>query len=69
EPFPAPLAGNIFKVLVGPGDEVSEGEPMIILEAMKMETAISAPRDGVVASVRVKEGDAVAVGNTLLTLG
>ncbi|MCB1620466.1 MAG: sodium-extruding oxaloacetate decarboxylase subunit alpha [Thiothrix sp.] len=69
EPFPAPLAGNIFKVLVGPGDEVSEGEPMIILEAMKMETAISAPRDGVVASVRVKEGDAVAVGDTLLTLG
>ncbi|HPE60570.1 MAG: sodium-extruding oxaloacetate decarboxylase subunit alpha [Thiothrix sp.] len=69
EPFPAPLAGNIFKVLVEPGHEVTEGEPLIILEAMKMETAVSAPRDGVVASVRVKEGDSVAVGDTLLTLG
>jgi oxaloacetate decarboxylase alpha subunit len=68
EPFPAPLAGNIFKVLVEPGDEVEEGETMIILEAMKMETSISAPRNCVIATVLAKEGDAVAVGDTLVTL-
>lgn len=68
EPFPAPLAGNIFKVLVEPGDEVEEGETMIILEAMKMETSISAPRTCVIAEVLAKEGDAVAVGDTLVTL-
>ncbi len=68
EPFPAPLAGNIFKVLVEPGDEVEEGETMIILEAMKMETSISAPRTCVIAEVVAKEGDAVSVGDTLVTL-
>lgn len=68
EPFPAPLAGNIFKVLVEPGDEVEEGETMIILEAMKMETSISAPRTCVIAEVIAKEGDAVAVGDTLVKL-
>ncbi|MGB1008665.1 MAG: pyruvate carboxylase subunit B, partial [Thiolinea sp.] len=69
ESFPAPLAGNIFKVLVSPGDEVEEGETMIILEAMKMETAVSAPKTCVVTDVVVKEGDAVAVGDTLVKLG
>ncbi len=67
-PFPAPLAGNIFKVLVEPGQEVEDGEVMIILEAMKMETTISAPKNGVVVEVMVKEGDAVTVGSTLVTL-
>ncbi|MEZ5478912.1 MAG: sodium-extruding oxaloacetate decarboxylase subunit alpha [Thiolinea sp.] len=69
DPFPAPLAGNIFKVLVEPGQEMEEGETMIILEAMKMETAISAPKTCVIVDVKVKEGDAVAVGDTLVTLG
>lgn len=69
EPFPAPLAGNIFKVLVSPGDEVEEGETMIILEAMKMETVVSAPKTGVITEVAVKEGDSVAVGDTLVKLG
>ncbi len=69
EPFPAPLAGNIFKVLVSPGDEVEEGETLIILEAMKMETVVSAPKTGVITEVTVKEGDAVAVGDTLVKLG
>lgn len=69
EDFPAPLAGNIFKVLVSPGDEVEEGETMIILEAMKMETNVSAPKAGTVVAVPVKEGDAVQVGDTLVTLG
>ncbi|PID48975.1 MAG: oxaloacetate decarboxylase subunit alpha [Proteobacteria bacterium] len=68
EGFPSPLAGNIFKVLVEPGQSVEEGETMIILEAMKMETAVNAPKAGTVVSVQVKEGDAVTVGQTLVTL-
>jgi len=68
EDVPAPLAGNIFKVLVRPGQQVQEGETIMILEAMKMETEISAPKAGVVGSVHVKEGDAVQVGQALLSL-
>lgn len=68
EAIPAPLAGNIFKVLVQPGQQVEEGQTIMILEAMKMETEVSAPRAGTVQSVTVKEGDSVAVGDALLTL-
>ncbi|MEJ2042203.1 MAG: sodium-extruding oxaloacetate decarboxylase subunit alpha [Reinekea sp.] len=66
--IPAPLAGNIFKVLVAPGDVVEEGQVVMILEAMKMETEVSAFQAGTVSSVSVKEGDSVSVGDTLLTL-
>lgn len=69
EPVTAALAGTVFKVLVAPGQAVGLGEPVMILEAMKMETEISAPRAGTVAAVAVAEGDAVQVGDTLLTLG
>ncbi len=65
----APLAGNIFKVLVQAGDQVEEGELIMILEAMKMETEIRAFKSGTVGSVNVKVGDAVAVGDSLLTIG
>lgn len=68
EPVAAPLAGNIFKILVKPGQQVAEGETIIILEAMKMETEVSAPKAGVIGSIDVKEGDSVQVGQTLLTL-
>ncbi len=68
EPVAAPLAGNIFRVLVAPGQQVAEGDTVLILEAMKMETEVSAPRAGTVGSVNVKEGDAVAVGDVLLTV-
>ncbi|WP_071872112.1 sodium-extruding oxaloacetate decarboxylase subunit alpha [Atopomonas hussainii] len=68
EPQSAPLAGNIFKVLVQPGQEVEDGELVMILEAMKMETEIRAFKAGTVASVNVKVGDAVSVGDTLLTI-
>jgi oxaloacetate decarboxylase alpha subunit len=69
EPQNAPLAGNIFKVLVQPGEAVEEGQVVIILEAMKMETEVRAFRAGTVGSVSVKVGDAVAVGDVLLTIG
>lgn len=68
EPQPAPLAGNIFKVLVQPGQAVQEGDLVLILEAMKMETEIRAFKAGTVSSVSVKVGDAVSVGDCLLTI-
>lgn len=68
EPVTAPLAGNVVKVLVEPGQIVAEGEPVIILEAMKMETSISAPNAGKIVSVKVQSGDSCAVGDTLVTI-
>ncbi|HEY5679089.1 MAG TPA: sodium-extruding oxaloacetate decarboxylase subunit alpha [Pseudomonadales bacterium] len=64
----AALAGNVFKVLVQPGDVVTEGQTILVVEAMKMETAVAASQDGTVAEVHVREGDAVAVGDPLVTL-
>lgn len=68
EPVPAPLAGNIWKVQVAPGQAVQEGDVLVILEAMKMETEVRAAKAGTVVAVDVKEGDAVQVGDSLLTL-
>ena len=68
QPLNAPLAGNVFKVLVNEGDEVAEGEVVIIMEAMKMETEIRALSAGVVSSIHTKEGDSVSVGDILLSL-
>ncbi|MDA7589079.1 sodium-extruding oxaloacetate decarboxylase subunit alpha [Porticoccaceae bacterium] len=68
EPVTAPLAGNVVKVLVEPGQIVAEGEPVIILEAMKMETSISAPNAGKIVAVKVQSGDSCAVGDTLITI-
>mgnify|MGYP001589987290 CR=1 FL=1 len=64
----APLAGNVFKVLVNAGDVVVSGDVVVVLEAMKMETEIRASTGGVVSQVLAREGDAVAVGATLVTL-
>jgi oxaloacetate decarboxylase alpha subunit len=66
EPVGSPLAGNIFKILVKPGQQVEEGDTLIVLEAMKMETNVSASRSGTISSVDVDQGDKVAVGDTLL---
>lgn len=68
-PVPAMLAGNVFKVLVAPGDAVNEGDALVVIEAMKMETQISAPQGGTVGDVLVAVGDSVAVGDTLVTIG
>ena len=68
-PVNAALAGNIFKVHVAAGDRVEAGQLLLVLEAMKMETEVVAPKSGVIASVRVREGDAVAVGDELVSLG
>jgi oxaloacetate decarboxylase alpha subunit len=64
----APLAGNVFKVLVNPGDVVVSGDVVVVLEAMKMETEIRTSTGGTVSQVLARDGDAVAVGATLVTL-
>jgi oxaloacetate decarboxylase alpha subunit len=66
---PAPLAGNIFKINTAAGQMVKSGDVIMVLEAMKMETEVRAPSDGVVQTINVKEGDVVQVGDTLITLG
>ncbi|MCP4325421.1 MAG: biotin/lipoyl-binding protein, partial [Alteromonadales bacterium] len=67
ETLNAPLAGNIFKVLVNEGDHVEAGDVVIIMEAMKMETEIRAVTTGEIVSLFTKEGDSVAVGDALLS--
>ncbi|ENG1299645.1 biotin/lipoyl-binding protein, partial [Salmonella enterica subsp. enterica] len=67
-PVTAPLAGNIWKVIAAEGQTVAEGDVLLILEAMKMETEIRAAQAGTVRGIAVKSGDAVAVGDTLMTL-
>ncbi|MGD8808185.1 MAG: sodium-extruding oxaloacetate decarboxylase subunit alpha [Gammaproteobacteria bacterium] len=64
----APLSGTIFKVVAKPGQSVAENDLLIVLEAMKMETEVRAPRAGQVATIDVREGDSVELGATLLTL-
>lgn len=66
--IPAPLAGNIFKVNVAPGDQVQAGDIVVVLEAMKMETEIRATQSGRVAEVLVQVGDKVSVGDVLVSM-
>lgn len=67
-PINAPLAGNIWKVEVSVGQTVDEGDVLVILEAMKMETQIVAEKSGVITSIFVKPDDAVKAGDHLLSL-
>jgi oxaloacetate decarboxylase alpha subunit len=68
ETVAAVLAGNIFKVLVAPGDTVEKGQPLLVVEAMKMETTVSSPKDGTISDVFIREGDVVAVGDGLVAI-
>ena len=64
----AELMGMVWKVLVKPGDAVAEEQELIILESMKMEIPVIAPRAGTVQEVNVKETDVVAENQVLVTL-
>ena len=64
----APLAGNVFKVVANIGARVEEGDVIMILEAMKMETEIRSTHSGVVSSILVSEGEAVTSGQPMLEL-
>lgn len=64
----APMPGVVTRVMVKPGDEVKKGQPLVALEAMKMEHLIRAPRDGKVASLFAKTGEMVAGGTALVQM-
>ncbi|MDG6410359.1 sodium-extruding oxaloacetate decarboxylase subunit alpha [Glaesserella parasuis] len=68
EPVNAPMAGNIIKVVVAEGQQVAEGDVLLILEAMKMETQICAAKAGTEQGIKVKSGDVVGVGDTLMQI-
>ncbi|MBP7570696.1 MAG: hypothetical protein KBA95_11605 [Acidobacteria bacterium] len=62
------MPGKIVKVLVSPGDEVGPRQGLVVVEAMKMENELRAPRQGRVASVHVQEGALVEAGRLLLVI-
>jgi biotin carboxyl carrier protein len=64
----APIPGLVVKVFVAPGQQVDVGEPLVILEAMKMENELRAPRAGTIHEVRVEPRMQVALGQVLLTV-
>ena len=66
--MPSPMPGNILRVLVNVGDTVTENQPLMILEAMKMENEIVAAKAGVVSGIHVKEGQVVNPGDALITI-
>jgi acetyl-CoA/propionyl-CoA/long-chain acyl-CoA carboxylase, biotin carboxylase, biotin carboxyl carrier protein len=61
----APMHGTVLKVLVSRGDRIQAGDPVVVLEAMKMETGVAAHATGVVEAIHVKEGDVVESGEVL----
>jgi biotin carboxyl carrier protein len=64
----AEIAGNVWKVLVAPGQQVAAEEELIILESMKMEIPVVSPAAAMVSEVKVGEGDQVAEGDLLVVL-
>lgn len=64
----SPMPGLVFKIVVDVGQQVAKDQELVVLEAMKMESPIHAPSAGTVASILVKEGDAVSEGQVLIQL-
>ena len=64
----AELVGSVWKVTTEPGSQVAEDDVLLILESMKMEIAVTAPRAGTVKEIRVKEADVVKEGQVLVVL-
>ena len=64
----AELVGNVWKVRIAPGAQVAEEDELLILESMKMEIPVTAPRAGTVREVRVREGEVVKEGQVLVVL-
>jgi biotin carboxyl carrier protein len=62
------ISGSVWKVLKQPGEAVAEEEPVLLLESMKMEIPVMAPRDGTVKEIRVQEGEAVAEGDVVAVI-
>jgi biotin carboxyl carrier protein len=68
EAIKAHIAGVVFQVVARPGDAVNAGDPVVVLESMKMEIPVEAPRAGSVKEVRVAEGQTVQEGDTVAVL-
>jgi acetyl-CoA carboxylase biotin carboxyl carrier protein len=64
----AHITGNVWKIEVGVGDEVGDGDTVVILESMKMEIPVEAEDDGVVKEIRCEEGQPVSEGDVLVVL-
>jgi len=64
----AELVGSVWKIISNPGDQVIEDDVLLILESMKMEIEVTAPRAGTVKEIRVKEGEVVKEGQVLVVL-
>jgi acetyl-CoA carboxylase biotin carboxyl carrier protein len=64
----AHITGNVWKVEVSVGDEVEDGDTVVILESMKMEIPVEAEDDGTVKEIRCAEGDSVSEGDVLVVL-
>lgn len=65
----SPMPGTVVQLMAAHGDKVSKGQPILVLEAMKMENEITAAKDGVLSELRVAEGQTVAGGEILFIIG
>ncbi|MBI4240503.1 MAG: biotin/lipoyl-binding carrier protein [Candidatus Rokubacteria bacterium] len=68
EEVKAQITGVVFQVVTKSGDRVQGGDPIVVLESMKMEIPVEAPRPGTVIEVKVKEGETVQEGDTVALL-
>jgi len=64
----AEMVANVMKVVVSPGDRLAAGDPVVLLESMKMEIPVLSETGGTVTAVKVSEGDVVQEGDVLVTL-
>ena len=62
------MAGNVIEILVAVGEEVADNQPIVIIEAMKMETEIRAHQNGIVEAIHVSKGDAIQVNQPLISI-
>ncbi len=62
------ISGSVWKILKQPGETVEREEPVLLLESMKMEIPVMAPRDGTVKEIRVQEGETVAEGDVVAVI-
>ena len=64
----AEMVANVWKVMVSAGDTIAEGDPLVILESMKMEIPVESPVDGTVSAVKVEEGGVVQEGDVIAVI-